>query len=116
MGFIRKLWWGQYPLALSFWGFYVFGFLVAAALAVLVTLPLWATQLRPVSYLVRDGLFAFYWIVATVGVWRSADSYPHTRLWPILAKIVVCVWSARLVWSLANGGVLGLLNQITASS
>src|SRR6185437_2765139 len=98
MSAIRKLWWGEYLLALTFWGFYVFGVIASMLCAAVVMIPLYFLHLPQLGFGVGSVAFASYWIVASIGVWRSADAYPHTRWWPALAKIVVCLWAARMVW------------------
>ncbi len=63
----RKLWYGQYSLARSFWGFFVLGTFVGVILGmnpVFLFLPA-ALIYRPV--------FLVYQIIAGVGVWRSAN-------------------------------------------
>ncbi|MGH8721404.1 MAG: hypothetical protein ACREU4_05440, partial [Burkholderiales bacterium] len=54
-----------------------------------------------------------YHILSTVGVWRSANAYPLTQSWPVMAKIVVCAWVARMLWSLSGGAMRAVAEMNT---
>lgn len=100
---IHKLWRGQYSLPVTFWGFYVFGYLVTYLLVALIS-PQFNTQpWRLLSVLI---LILPYNILSAVGLFRSADAYPRTRWrWGAVAQICLCLWEARVAWSLANGTI-----------
>ena len=100
MTVLKKLWRGQYSLPVTFWIFYVLGYFGSVGLTMLVS-PIFQTQ--PWRWLSVIVLVAPYCIVTTVGVLRSADAYPLARGWPVLAKIAVCLWDARIIWSLGKG-------------
>lgn len=100
MTILGKLWRGQYSLRVTFWIFYIFGYFASVVLNMFVS-PIFNTQ--PWRALSVTALILPYNIASTVGVLRSADAYPLTRWWPNLAKIAVCLWESRIVWSLANG-------------
>lgn len=102
---LGKLWRGQYPLWVMFWGFYVAGYLVSFGLMVLVA-PQFNTQ--PWRFLSVLILLVPYNVVSTVGVLRSVAAYPRGYWWAILTGIVVCLWEARLIWSLSRGTWTGL--------
>jgi len=105
MTVLRKLWQGHYSLPLSFWVFYLGGYLTCVGLTFIVS-PFFTTQpWRLLSVLV---LTVPYNIVSTAGTLRSADASPQESWWPILTKIVVCLWEARVVWSLTSGTLRAL--------
>src|SRR6266436_6152782 len=106
MNTLRKLWWGQYPLVQAFWGLYVIGFFLSWIVAAIIAAPFLLLHMRPIGFAIWYALTISYLIVATVGTWRSADAYPLTRWWPVLAKIWICIWTARIIWGLSNGGAL----------
>jgi MFS family permease len=112
MRVLRKLWWGQYPLVQAFWVFYVAGFLGCVVFASITYAVFYAIHARPFGVLAWAFVFTCYLLIASVGVWRSADAYPCTRWWPIWAKIVVGLFAARVFWSLANGGARSLVDRI----
>jgi len=66
----RKLWYGQYSLARSFWGFFILGTLVGVII-----------RMNPVFLFlpVAQPLLLGYEITAGVGVWRSANALIATR-------------------------------------
>jgi hypothetical protein len=95
-----NLWRGQYSLAASFWGFFVLGTYIV------MIITFFLPPLRPV-------LVLGYVVVATVGVWRSANAFvaarggrgslPQADLAKITAaKIVVVLWSFWLIGNLAR--------------
>jgi hypothetical protein len=73
-------------------------------------------RLSPIGFAFGISVMILYWIVASVGVWRSADAYPLTRWWPAAAKIAVVLWAGRILWGLANGGALNIMDRVTASN
>jgi hypothetical protein len=98
-----KLWRGQYPLWVSFWGFYVVGYFVLSALSIHIS-PLFHTYpWRPISVVV---LIVPYNVVSTVGLWRSAFAYVTSargRLWPLAATVTVALWDLHIILSLERG-------------
>lgn len=100
MSILRSLWLGQFSLRVSFWVFYVLGYLISVGLTSLIS-PLFHTQpWRLLSVLV---LIIPYNIASTVGVLRSANSYTSAKGWSFLTQIIVCLWEARIVWSVVAG-------------
>jgi hypothetical protein len=69
-----KLWYGQYSLARSFWGFLVFGTFAAVVAAMLAGIPFILIDARPAAGFVFQLVFWGYLITAAVGVWRSANA------------------------------------------
>jgi len=116
MGILRKLWWGQYSLPKTFWGFYVLGFFACWAVVGLVYTPFFILHLRTIGFILTFIIFVSYETIAAVGVWRSANAYPFhgfAGFWAIAAKTVVCLVVGRFLWSLANGGALALMARMT---
>ena len=66
----KKLWYGQYSLAVTFWAFYVGGYLlVVVAGLVILSLSGGAQPVRTFNFFAQ----IFYLFIASVGVWISAD-------------------------------------------
>ena len=101
MSVIGKLWRGQYSLPIAFWVFYVVGYFGSVVLTWVVS-PLFGTQ--PWRMLSVLAIVLPYNIVSAVGVLRNSES----GWWPTLAKIAVCLWEARIAWSLVNGTLRGI--------
>ena len=61
-----------------------------------------------------------YWIVTAVGVWRSASPYvagPRLKkLWGWLARVLMVLWTARGLWSLADGGAVAVIAAMRGGS
>lgn len=108
MGILSKLWYGQYSLARTFWGFYVggtFALSVLLSIAYLVAAP----QGLGKEILIANGIWGIYLFIASVGVWISArrnlrDPFWLSALWGILARLVILVGGAWAVWGLAQLG------------
>ena len=97
---LQRLWRGEFSLRVSFWIFYVLGYLISVGLSSVIS-PLFHIQpWRLLSVLI---LIIPYNIVSTVGVLRSANAYPSAKSWSFFTQIAVCLWEARIVWSLAAG-------------
>ena len=67
----------------------------------------------------RVALFIFglmivwgYWLVASVGVWRSANNYQKRPRWRYAAKTVVAVAAILFALRLIDGGALTILSRI----
>ena len=90
--FINKLWLGEFSLAKTYWLFYVIVW-------GLFSLPIrWfsaTTERLQAEYaniaMISLCLFVAYGSIALVGLWRSASKYQGSKLWSVLAKIIVCI-------------------------
>lgn len=106
MEIIRKLWSGEFRLVTAFWVFFVLGPFIGILLAVIVLATFELIFPIPIFRLIGYalGLLAAtsYMVIASVGVWRSANAYPYTGLWPGLAKICVLLEAANMVWNLTH--------------
>jgi hypothetical protein len=98
-----KLWYGQYSLPRSFWGFFIFGTFAALIVAMLAGIPFILIDARPAAGFVFQVVFWGYLITAAVGVWRSANALIGIRggrpsvtyadsAKIVGAKIVVVLW------------------------
>jgi hypothetical protein len=56
----------------------VLGFFGCVIVAMLVMLQFSLLQLSPIGFALGISIAWFYWVVVTVGVWRSATVYPLT--------------------------------------
>jgi hypothetical protein len=116
MNILTKLWWGRYSLRRAFWLFYVLGFLITWLIAAIVYIPFFFLHVKTLGFIAAFLLFSVYFVISSVGVWRSANAYPFTgaaRFWAVAAKGVVCIAVARLLWSLADGGALNVIGHMT---
>ena len=123
MSFFRKLWRGEYTLPVAFWGFFCGGliawilvfFLVFAAGRFVFYLTLGADP-TSLALIVCSVVFHAYLIMASVGVWRSAEPYwtsASGRFWAGAARVVVAMWMANVVvWSVNI--VRGLIASIAS--
>ena len=113
-------WWqGKISLAKAFWGL-VFGTFGAMILGILVGLPFLLLEARPSARLAYLLIFWGFQIVASVGVWRSANAIIAARagrgqkvtFWEgakiVLAKIFVVLWWLGFIVR-ASGKPLDLL-------
>lgn len=112
---LGRLWWGQYPLPVAFWGFFVgLGLLVIVLLAFAFAFVSVEFSIRPLALLVVLSLGWAYGLVACVGVWRSASTGKSHQVYQVMAKGLIVLLIGRMVWGLANGGGLRLLDALTA--
>jgi hypothetical protein len=92
MNYLRNLWTGNQSLVRAFWGSYLLGsMLVAGGIGGIVSGIFIVLGQRTLGYVLAAVLFTPYCVIATVGVWRSANNYPLTRWWPNLAKFMVII-------------------------
>jgi hypothetical protein len=118
MTVLRKLWWGKYSLPVAFWLFY---FLVTFALFLLAGTILFLSRsinARPLAFIFGYALMCGWWLVASVGVWRSATPYWTSpiwmrRIWAAAARIVVVAWIAKIVLGWVDGGAVAIMQQMT---
>ncbi|MEM7226916.1 MAG: hypothetical protein AAF495_28355 [Pseudomonadota bacterium] len=93
---IHRLWAGQVPLEIAFWRYaVVYGLLVNLVTSALF----YALLLDETSPLVIAVAFALplpYNLLATVGVWRSAQAFEGPRKWADWAQIVTVLWMLLL--------------------
>ncbi|STX41691.1 Uncharacterised protein [Legionella donaldsonii] len=89
---LKKLWRGEYPLWLTFWVFAVGGTVLLQGFVYLIQFFYSSNSIQSVSFIYLILTVAllytvFLWIVTG----RSSTNYKGTRLWPIMAKIVIAL-------------------------
>lgn len=96
MDHIGRLWRGEVELGSAFWNWAVLGGLLVNVASTLCFLFLIMTDRPIVALAVGYGLSVPYNVLATVGVWRSADRYAGERRWAEAAKAATVVGMALL--------------------
>jgi hypothetical protein len=101
----RKLWYGQYSLARSFWGFFILGTFVGMII-----------RMNPVFLFlpVAQPVLLGYEIAAGVGVWRSANALIATRGPSVTYTESMKIIAAKTVVALVVG-IHGILLLRTVS-
>lgn len=115
---LRKLWWGQYSLAQTFWGFYVLGFLAVILICGLALLASYQMRMGTVGFIIAFIVFWTYLLITSIAVWRSASAHLASPIWMtkiygIAARGIVLLYLGRAFWFLANGGALFLMARMT---
>lgn len=95
--YFRRHWRGELSLPRSYWinGVLIFGVGCNLMLALTVTFTIMLFRQQDdigapiVLLLIALELAAYVW--ALVGTWRSAGRYRGSRVWPILARIAMCL-------------------------
>jgi hypothetical protein len=85
---ILKIWRGEHSLFRAFWLYFYLCNNFVAAVAALLIQPLQLFHLLWVGKLFVLAAWAAYFVIASVGVWRSAATYPGPRVWAVLARIL----------------------------
>ncbi len=116
---LQKLWSGQHSLPLAFLGFFVFGFWVVLFLAAIVSLIAMQLQLDRLGFILAFVIMVSYWLIASVGVWRSAgvsmvSDNSVSKVEAMAARGFVLLVAAYAFWSLYNGGALWLMQRVSA--
>jgi hypothetical protein len=84
---LRRLWYGEVPLAQAFWSWAVIGALIVNGATTLAFLLLIMAE-RPFAALIAGYAISVpYNIVVAVGVWRAAARYTGDPQWATLARI-----------------------------
>ena len=93
-GFIKQLIDGDFGLAKTYWLYFVLG---SNLLWLLLMFPISSSSL---GLIVVSMLAAIvYAIVVLTGVWNSASRYTGSKIWSVLAKIIVGANAIFLVFS-----------------
>jgi hypothetical protein len=115
---LTKLWSGKYSLPLAFLGFYVFGYCAVMFLAALVAVVGMQMHVERLGFVAAFLILAAYWVIASVGVWRSAGASVTSDNWVAKvegysARTLVCLVAAYALFSLYDGGALWLMQRVT---
>jgi hypothetical protein len=108
----RRLWWGHYSLAAAFWGFYVCGGIALLLVSTLLAVPLVLNDYRPPALIIFVVMNWSYWLLVSVGVWRSASTRKSHPIYEGLVKALIVLMVAVFLWRTATGGLQQLLNAI----
>ena len=100
-GFFVKLANGDFGLAKTFW---LYGILVSIVVKLISEA---VTSIGGLVILILA--FMAYNIPLLMGIWRAANKYHGPKIWAVLAKIEVWLWTAGLVLGLLE--VIGLLSM-----
>jgi len=109
MNVLRALWRGDMPLGNGYWLYGWCGlFFLCLLLIVLEQFRLPPLTLIPIGVFTYTLCVVLYWVIATVGIWRSATTYTGSKLWAVLAKLSIVLGT---LWIVSHFGltVLGKL-------
>ena len=101
-GLLGRFWFGQLPLPVAFWGFYVFLPLLIFLVGYTVGYVL-ASRGNPAGIFLASrflSALALYRLIASIGVWRSAETFTGNSRWSIAAKAVVIIGGLQAVYYL----------------
>ncbi len=94
---LRALWRGDLPLGLAFWHYAIGYGAIASILATAAAIAAALAGLPDWLAIVLHFLPLPYLIVATVGVWRSAETYSGNAAWATAAKVAAIVWAIVMI-------------------
>lgn len=119
---LSTLWQGKYSLAKSFWVFFCIGSLCIIPVAILARIPFILLEARQPAILVFLLIFWGYEIIASVGVWRSANAVIGRRVFhgnTVTISDGAKIFGAKtfvVVWMLGNIlRVTGPIDKFVAS-
>ena len=92
---VARLWRGEFSLPMSYWVWGVLGNRVSGLAVNLVA----SSTDSPGPTLAVGAVSIVYFVIVTVGIWRSSSRYPGRRLWRDLARVSVAL---ALVWTIAG--------------
>jgi hypothetical protein len=92
---MKKFFEGKLSLPISFWVFGFIGSVVMGFVGMIITQDMGMTR-----------VVALPWhIFMVIGVWRSSNNYKGTKIFSILAKIMLVVWSLNFIAGLMLLGI-----------
>ena len=106
IGAVGRVWRGEYPLPIVFWGFYV-GLSILSLIAAAPILALVINSSDRVHSIVYQALVIIRMVLliwTSAGAWRSAGDYiasadQNKKISGYAARGVVIAWAARVVWT-----------------
>jgi hypothetical protein len=121
MTFLRRLWQGKYSLPATFWGFYCAGQIVCVFVSGILLFLSRLVDARPIAFALLFALTFAYWLIASVGVWRSAGAYWTSpiwmrRIWAGAARVVVIAFVAKDAFGLASRETFTMIQRIMADA
>ena len=92
---MKKFFEGKLSLPISFWVFGFIGSVVMGFVGMIITQDMGMTR-----------VLALPWhIFMVIGVWRSSNNYKGTKIFSILAKIMLVIWSLNFIAGLMLLGI-----------
>ena len=84
---MKKFFEGKLSLPISFWVFGFIGSVVMGFVGMVITQDMGMTR-----------VVALPWhIFMVIGVWRSSNNYKGTKIFSILAKLMLVIWSLNFI-------------------
>ena len=93
-GFIKQLIEGDFGLAKTYWLYFILG---GMAVNLLFMLPISSSSLGLIVVFTLASIA--YAIIVLTGVWNSASRYTGSKIWSVLAKIIVGANAVFLVFA-----------------
>ena len=92
---MKKFFEGKLSLPISFWVFGFIGSAVMGFVGMIITQDMGMTR-----------VVALPWhIFMVIGVWRSSNNYKGTKIFSILAKIMLVIWNLNFIAGLMLLGI-----------
>lgn len=115
MSVVGKLWRGEYPLHITFWGFAFLPLLLGGSATIFMLSSRYLSKEDfMLIYPFYITLFGFYNFVSLVGLWKSAGKYNGREVWKALSWIFVVIGMYFAVTRLGLG-MLIFMGQMAAS-
>ena len=111
---LKKLWRGLFPLPVAFWIFYVLGGVLVFSVLAIVTGVLGVSFQSLRVFLFLFGLLVVwaYWLISSVGAWRSSDTWQGKPIWAYGAKVVIATAAINFIFRLIDGGAATIAARI----
>lgn len=100
---LLKLYKGQYPLSIAFWLFGLGGKIAWTIIITLGSSCIYHSHGYSLTLVMARTLFLLmvsYWIIALIGIWKSATNYLDNALYATAAKVAVAFGWLELVKTL----------------
>ena len=92
---MKKFFEGKLSLPISFWVFGFIGSVIMGFIGMLITQDMGMMR-----------VIALPWhIFMVIGVWRSSNNYKGSKIFSILAKVMLVVWSLNFIAGLILAGM-----------
>ena len=109
-----RLYRGEYSLSVAFLGFLIGGTLAVCVVAVPLAMLLLFFVSGGLVYLMILALIFGYMGIVLVGIWRTASTGPSHTIYQIMAKVIIVLFVADVVWGLVNGEILQQVRLVQA--
>jgi len=87
---MKKFFEGKLSLPISFWVFGFIGTMIMGLIGILITQDIGMTRVVALPW----------YIFMLIGVWRSSNNYKGSKIFSILAKVMLVIWSLNLIGGL----------------